>query len=583
MLLVLKKFSCLLEKGQKKRIVFLFVLMFIGALLETLGVGLMLPLISAVMQPDIIETNEMIKWVCDILDLHSHRTFVIACIATLIFVFIFKDLFLMGEYYIQSRFVYNNQLATQKKLLGTLMRRPYEYYLNLQSGEILNVITTNTVETYDLLLILLQFATESIIAVVLSVTILLVDPLMTVFLGIMLSVTMLFIVRIVKPILCRQGLSRENNNILAYQWLLQAIQGVKEIKVAQKERFFETSYDASARKSTRASKWYTLMSNVPRLLIEMISVCSMLLLIAILIFLGREIETLIPVLGAFAMSAVKLLPSANRIVGALNSVAYHEPALDKLLANMQEIKDFQPIKEKNDFAGSEEELPPLLLNREIALHSITYAYPNAETTVLRQVDMSIPIGKSVGIVGASGAGKTTVVDILLGLLIPQQGQVLADGVDVMTNYSSWLSHIGYIPQTIFMLDGSIRENVAFGLSNEEIEDRQIWYALEEAQLAEFVRSLPEGIDTQIGERGMRLSGGQRQRIGIARALYLNPELLIFDEATSALDNETEAAIMESIHSLHGKKTMVIIAHRLQTIEGCDMVYRVADGKITRER
>ncbi|MCX4315549.1 MAG: ATP-binding cassette domain-containing protein, partial [Lachnospiraceae bacterium] len=225
----------------------------------------------------------------------------------------------------------------------------------------------------------------------------------------------------------------------------------------------------------------------------------------------------------------------------------------------------------------------LTFEREITLQNISYSYPNSEQHVLEHAQMSVPVGKSVGIVGTSGAGKTTAVDIMLGLLNPQEGQVLADGVDVMSVYTEWLSHIGYIPQTIFMLDDTIRANVAFGLAREEQTDEQVWYALQEAQLAEFVRSLPEGLDTQIGERGVRLSGGQRQRIGIARALYTNPELLIFDEATSALDNETEAAIMESINSLHGRKTMVIIAHRLQTIEGCDMVYRVKDGRIERER
>ncbi len=578
---ILKKFNLLLERGQKKRIAILFFLMLMGAFLEVLGVSLMIPLISAIMQPNIIETNELVKQVCAFFDLHSHRTFVIVCIGALILVFIAKDLFLMLQYYAQSRFVFNNRFATQQRLLRAYMTRPYEYYLGAKSGEIVRVIQSDVGQTYGLLTTLLQFATESVVSMALLVTIFIVDPLMTSFVALMMGVIMIVIARIVKPILRREGLSSQKHGALTNKWLLQAINGIKEVKVTHTEAFFEENYEKSGRRTIQAEKWNSVLGNIPRLLIEMVSVCSMLALIAIMIYKGREIETLITSLGAFAMAAVKLLPSANRVVGALNAIAYQEPALDKMLENLQilESEDGRSTIEE----AAEKKTSPLTLEREISLQNISYSYPNSEQHVLKQAQMSVPVGKSVGIVGTSGAGKTTAVDIMLGLLNPQEGWVLADGVDVMSNYTEWLSHIGYIPQTIFMLDDTIRANVAFGMKREDQTDEQVWYALEEAQLAEFVRSLPEGLDTQIGERGVRLSGGQRQRIGIARALYTNPELLIFDEATSALDNETEAAIMESINSLHGRKTMVIIAHRLQTIEGCDIVYRVKDGKIERER
>ena len=217
------------------------------------------------------------------------------------------------------------------------------------------------------------------------------------------------------------------------------------------------------------------------------------------------------------------------------------------------------------------------------MKDITYAYPGTEKKIFDHANLEIPVGKSVGIVGTSGSGKSTVVDILLGLLKTHQGTICADGINIKDNYRSWLRNVGYIPQMIFMLDDTIRKNVAFGISEEEMQEDRIWEVLKEAQLDEFIKSLPEGLDTGIGERGIRLSGGQRQRIGIARALYNNPEILILDEATSALDNDTEAAIMESINRLHGKKTLIIIAHRLQTIENCDIVYRIADGQANIER
>ena len=262
----------------------------------------------------------------------------------------------------------------------------------------------------------------------------------------------------------------------------------------------------------------------------------------------------------------------------MNAVAYQEPALDKMIENLKAIDGWE-----NGAGEQNHRVEKLTLNNKCELRNITFAYPNAEQSVLVHADLVIPVGKSVGIVGTSGSGKTTAVDILLGLLHQQEGQVLSDGKDIRDNYEKWLSMIGYIPQMIYMLDDTIRANVAFGISRKETNDEQVWKALDEAQLKEFVQSLPDGLDTEIGERGVRLSGGQRQRIGIARALYTDPQLLIFDEATSALDNETEAAIMESINALHGKKTMVIIAHRLTTIEGCDLVYRVENEKIMLEK
>ena len=413
----------------------------------------------------------------------------------------------------------------------------------------------------------------------LVITVLVISPVMTLFLVIILSLAMLVIMKIVKPILQKQGIVAQKSSSQTYKWLLQSINGIKEIKVSQKETYFQTNFEISGRQTITAERWNSIIQNIPRLLIEMVSICSVLAVVGIMIFMGMDIESLVPALGAFVMAAVKLLPSANRIVNASNAIAYSEPALDKLVENIQETEKVK-TKKITDVKEIEQSFT---FEKEIKLASVTYAYPDTEKKILENADMIIPIGKSVGIVGTSGAGKTTAVDILLGLLKPESGKILIDGTDIQENYGQWLSHIGYIPQMIFMLDDTIRANVAFGYKEQKGKEEDIWRALEEAQLSEFVKSLPEGLDTRIGERGIRLSGGQRQRIGIARALYPDPDILIFDEATSALDNETESDIMKSIEGLHGKKTLVIIAHRLTTIEGCDMVYRVAEGKIVREK
>lgn len=580
---VLKKFNKLLNKKQKSRLAILGLITIIGAFLEVIGVSLMLPLITAIMEPNIIRTNKYIAYVCKILDLHSHRTFVIVCIIAVIFVFIFKDLFLIMQYYIQARFIYNNQFATQQRMLNGFLNRPYEFFLNAGSGEILRVIQSDVSVTYNLLMTILSMFTETIASLAISITIFIIDPVMTVFVIVMMIIVILIISKLIKPVLKKKGEERHIYGSLTYKWLIQSIAGIKEVKVGAKEDFFEEQFNISGRKYINAEKFNTIFLNIPRLMIEMVSICSTLAFIAFMIYKGKEIETLVPTLGAFAMAAMKLMPSANRIMAAINEIAFQEISLDKLLMDIEvfeedEVKYGEYRKQNNKMVVNK-----LSFNNKIELHNITYKYQNSDKYILDKANMLIPIGKSIGIVGASGAGKTTAVDILLGILLTEKGEVLIDGTNMRDNYPEWLSHIGYIPQSIFMLDDDIKGNVAFGVAREKQDEERVWLALREAQLEDFVKELKEGIHTQIGERGMRLSGGQRQRLGIARALYFNPEILVFDEATSALDNETESAVMSSINSLHGKKTMVIIAHRLQTIQNCDIVYRVENGKITEEK
>lgn len=583
MLSVLKKFNKLLNAKQKSRLAILGMVTVIGAFLEVIGVSLMLPLITAIMEPNLITRNKYIACICNFLDLHSHRTFVIVCISAVILVFIFKDLFLMMQYYIQARFIYNNQFATQQRMLNGFLNHPYEFFINAESGEILRVIQADVPAAYILLTTILNMATETVASLAITITIFIIDPIMTTFVIVMMTIVVIVISKLVKPVLGKKGEERQIHGALTYKWLMQSITGIKEIKVGGKEEFFEENFIISGKKLVSSEKWSTVFSNIPRLLIEMVSICSTLAFIAFMIYKGKEIETLIPTLGAFAMAAMKLMPSANRIVASLNQVAFMKPSLDKLICDIELFEEDEIKYDKIRGGNIAKNEKRLTFNDRIEFKGISYSYQNSDKLILNAADMIIPIGKSVGIVGVSGAGKTTAVDILLGILFSKEGKVLADGINVMEHYSEWISHIGYIPQSIFLMDDDIKSNVAFGVKREEQNEEMVWQALKEAQLEEFVKSLKYGIHTQIGERGMRLSGGQKQRIGIARALYSNPEILVFDEATSALDNETEAAVMSSINGLHGKKTMIIIAHRLQTIKECDLVYRVENGKIIRER
>ena len=324
---------------------------------------------------------------------------------------------------------------------------------------------------------------------------------------------------------------------------------------------------------------FSLFNNTPKLLIETVCIAGLLGYILVLIVSGADVSAMISLFAAFGIAAMRLLPAASRINNQMTSMAFNEPFFFNVSDNLVE----ETNEQNTDISYAVVAKEKLPVTRAVTLQDITYHYPNSDKLIFDHASVTFPIGKSIGVVGASGAGKTTIIDIVLGLLNLQGGKVLADDVDIQSHYREWLANVGYIPQMIFLLDADIRKNVAFGIPEEEIDDEKLWYALREAQLDEFIKTLPDGVYTGIGERGIRLSGGQRQRIGIARALYNDPEVLILDEATSALDNDTEAAIMDSINRLHGKKTLLIIAHRLQTIEKCDMVYRVENGAIVKER
>lgn len=563
------------------------VLMFLGALLETLSVGMILPLLTTVMDEKIIETNQYARMACEFLDIHSARTFIIAVLLLMMIIFIVKNMFVLFEIYVQNRFISNNKFSVKCEMLSLYLSRPYEDFLNLGTAQIQRCVSHNVDQMFDGLSVVLSFFMELMTAVVLGIAIVVVNPKIAVSVALILVVLMFLTIKVLKPYMRKYAQKNMQSSTLMSQWLFQSVAGIKELKVTRKEAYFQSQYNRYGKEAVEAERKTNVLSNVPRLSIETFSMVGMLGVLAVMLFQGAEISRMIPELGAFALAAVRLLPCANRMSSYLASASSYEPYIDEMLENRSEIQAWKEETEaklrKELEEKQEEKEAQLTLQKQLMLSKITYAYPNTERNVLEAADMVIPIGSSVGVVGGSGAGKSTAVDLLLGLLEPSQGEVLADGVNVSHHYSEWLSHIGYIPQMIYMLDDTIRANVAFGCPQEKLEDEKIWKALEEAQLREFVESLPEGLDTMIGERGVRVSGGQRQRIGIARALYEDPEILLFDEATSALDNETEAAIMESINRLRGRKTMVIIAHRLTTIEGCDLVYRVKDGKIVKER
>lgn len=576
---ILKKLNVLLDKKQKLTMVGLLVMMLIGAMLEVASIGIVVPVVSIVMDENAINDGGIVQTLYEILPVNSVRQFTVVIMLSLIAAFIIKNIFLFIQQKFMLSFVYGNQFSTSERLMKNYLRKGYEFYLNADTSVVQRNITSDVNNMYALILALLQLLSEGIVFACLVAVLFWQDPVMTVLVTVVL-LAVLFIIKVVlKPIMHKAGEDNQDFYSGLYKLISQTVMGIKEVKIAGKEQYFVDEYITCGRGYVNAVQKYSLYNNVPRLLIETVMIICMVGYMLYLLLKGTGVETMIPTISAFGVAAMRLLPSANRINNQLNTIAFCEPFFMGVSDGLQD----EISGSNTDMSFAKESDTKLPVSKVIELKDITYAYPNTDKLIFDHADLSIPVGSSVGIVGTSGAGKSTVVDILLGLLKPQTGNIYADGVDVMQEYRSWIKNIGYIPQMIFMLDSTIRENVAFGVARDKINEERIWEVLKEAQLDEFIKTLPDGLDTTIGERGIRLSGGQRQRIGIARALYEDPEVLVLDEATSALDNDTEAAIMDSINRLHGKKTLIIIAHRLQTIEKCDMIYRVENGKATLEK
>lgn len=579
MVKIIKKLNILLDGRQKRIMAGLMVLMVIGAFLQTAGVGMLVQVVNVVIDPHAVENSRAVSALYDLLGSDSYESFSVTVMVLLVAVFVVKNLFLYFQQKLTFAFVYTNQFRTSERMMRNYLRRGYEFYLNADTAVIQRSITSDVNNMYALILALLQLLSDGVVSLFIVGYCFLTNGTMTMVLAVVLIALMVLVKKILKPVMYKAGKDNQDYYSSLFKWISQTVQGIKEVKVYGREQYFVGEYVKCGRGYVDAVQRYSLYNNIPKLLLETACVAAMVGYMIFQVVTGVSAEDMLSVLATLAAAAFVLLPCVNRISNQINSIAYFEPFFMGVSDNLQDEIRGDKV-DLSAFTADERKMP---MKDCIELRDITYAYPNTDKLIFDHADLTIPIGSSVGIVGTTGAGKSTVVDILLGLLEIRTGEITADGVNVRENYRGWLKNIGYIPQMIFMLDDTIRSNVAFGVPKEKIEEDRLWEVLREAQLDEFVRSLPEGLDTGIGERGIRLSGGQRQRIGIARALYHDPEVLVMDEATSALDGDTEAAVMDSINRLHGRKTLIIIAHRLQTIEKCDLVYRVEDGKAVLTR
>ena len=583
---LLQKVSYLFDRKQKRQIAGLALLILIGGLLETVGVSMLLPVVQAIMDPEQLMENELVGKVTEALHIETSRQLIILMLGALIALYVVKNAYLLFQTYVQNTFVTRNRNRMISRVMREFLNRPYEEYLGADIPTVFRLTDSDIPNAFQLILVMIQMVTEIVVAGFLCIVLVVVSPVMSLFIFCIFLGMTLMITKVLKPRLNAIGHKNQQIQSRIAKWRIQSIYGLKDVKVLHREEFFVRNYYESGAIGADVARNYAVFNNLPRLLIETIFMASMLLFIMLYMLRGGNITVLIPQLSAFAVAGIRVMPGTNRINTYLSEIAYSQPCLDYLYENLTANMKMDVNGSVTGLArggGAQTQEVRTHLQDKIVLDHITYAYPNTEKNIFTDAHMEVKKGQSVGIMGPSGAGKSTVVDILLGLLRVQEGTITCDGANIFDNYADWLSKIGYIPQSIYLIDESIRDNIAFGIDADKIDDRRIWEVLEEAQLKEFVEELPEGLDTTIGDRGVRISGGQRQRLGIARALYHNPEILVFDEATSALDNDTEKAVMDAINNFHGRKTMVIIAHRLNTIAKCDVIYKVDGEKIVETK
>ena len=571
---VLSELNVILSKDQKRQSIKILTIIIFSAGFELIGITAILPFLQVILTPEVVMNHELAQPIVHIFHIENDTQMLILMGTGVILIYIIKNLYMLFSYYMQYDYSTKIQKELSIKLLKSYMTRPYEALLDINSADILRGCNTDINGVYNTLSNLFTIMAEGLAAVAIGIFIIYTDPWIAISVLVLMALVMIGMILFFKPIMKRMGKKMVFAQSEKTKAIYQTTSGLKELFVMQRKELFADEF-AQASDGVRVSQRnYEFIVASQERIIEGICVSGLIGIVVIRLLMGMEILSFVPKLGVFAMAAFKIMPSIGKISSRVTGIIYHIPMLDIVYNMVVEAEDFEK-KQSNYISTGQENTGCDRFHEVLSIKHVQWKYKEQEIPVLTDVNINIKRGESIALIGASGSGKTTLSDVILGLLYPQSGGVYMDGIDVYTMPKTWAGIIGYVPQSVFLFDDTIRNNVLFGLKDAKDED--VWYALEQAQLKTFVESLPKGLDTIVGERGVKLSGGQRQRIAIARALFSKPQILVLDEATAALDNETESAVMESIDALQGHITMIIVAHRLTTIRNCNRIYEIKDG------
>lgn len=569
---LLKQLNYIFTKKQKFEFLLLLIVIIFTAFLELLGVTAIMPLIDVMTDPGSIESTEYLKWLYIRFNFSGRNDFIAFLAGLLIAVYVVKNVFVSIMYKLQYHFAYSNQKKLAYRMMDCYMHQPYYFHLSHNSADLIRSVNTDVVMMFQGILGILQLFAELLVCIVLGIYLFMIDKSITLGVVFVLLAFLLIFARKFKTYLSKMGEESRAHSAGIIKWMQQSFGGMKETKIMGREDYFLKHFDYEYSRFADVEKKYRYLQLIPRPMMETIAIAALMAAVIIKLLNGAGSENFVTTISVFAVAAFRLLPSFNRMTVFVSSLLFNMPAFD---AVYQELKEIEQVNINISHMSRDEEA--LKLEKSIRVSNLSFKYPTGEDFVLKNISFEIPRNSSVALTGPSGAGKTTLADLILGALAPTEGTMYIDETDAFGHLSAWQKNVGYIPQNIYLMDDTIENNIVYGA--DETDQDKLWKAIEEAQLKDFVMSLSEGIKTEVGEQGIRLSGGQRQRIGIARALYNNPQVLVLDEATSALDNDTEQAVMEAIDSLVGSKTLIIIAHRLTTVKNCSLKYEVRDGGI----
>ncbi len=574
MLATLRKALELLTPHEKRRGVLVLCIVTLMAALEVAGVASVMPFLSVVGNPAVVETNSVLASLYDGLGFQSREAFLMALGAAAFGMVLFSGLFRVFAYYVLNRFIEMRRHSVGERLLETYLRQPYAFFLDRHSGDMAKSILSEVDQLVaNVFRPGIQAAAYLVVGMGMVLLLVLVDPWLALGVAVVIGGLYALIFGLVRGFLGRIGVDRAQANRERFTTASEALGGIKAVKLLGREHAYLSRYRPASIRFARHVATSQTFSQTPKFLIEAVGVGGVLALAVVLMATREGVGEILPILGLYAFAGYKLLPAIHQTYSGMAQLRFGGAAVDDIHEDLHQRSALAEIQRRPP-----ERLAP---QRDIRLESVSFTYPGSQVPALQDIDLSVPVGASIGLVGTTGAGKTTLVDILLGLLRPGEGSLSVDGVPVSDdNLRAWQQTVGYVPQEIFLGDATIAENIAFGVPWDEIDRDAVERSARMAQVHGFVtEELPDGYWTRVGERGVRLSGGQRQRLGIARALYHDPEVLVFDEATSALDSATEGAVMEAVRNLHHRKTIILIAHRLSTLEGCDRIYVLEDGRV----